>query len=208
MAEPKRRLVVLDPATSSPPRFRHEDDDHFHDECGVFAIYGHSEAANITYLGLHALQHRGQESAGIVTTDGEQLFAHRAMGLVQDAFTQEQLGKLPERIAIGHVRYSTTGSSHIKNAQPIAVDYSRGSLAVCHNGNLTNAEELRSELEARGSIFQSDSDTEAFVHLVALSKEIAVEDRIADALRRVKGAYSLLFMTEDAVIAVRDPMGF
>jgi amidophosphoribosyltransferase len=175
--------------------------------CGVFGIFGHPEAANMTYLGLHALQHRGQESAGIVTTDGEALYAHRAMGLVQDAFTQDQLGKLPGRVAIGHVRYSTTGSSHIKNAQPIAVDYSRGSLAVCHNGNLTNAEELRSELEARGSIFQSDSDTEAFVHLVALSKEIAVEDRIADALRRVKGAYSLLFMTEDAVIAVRDPMG-
>ena len=175
--------------------------------CGVFGIFGHPEAANMTYLGLHALQHRGQESGGIVTTDGEALYAHRAMGLVQDAFTQDQLGKLPGRVAIGHVRYSTTGSSHIKNAQPIAVDYARGSLAVCHNGNLTNAEELRSELEARGSIFQSDSDTEVFVHLVAMSKEVALEDRIADALRRVKGAYSLLFLTEDALIAVRDPMG-
>jgi amidophosphoribosyltransferase len=175
--------------------------------CGVFGIYGHPEAANITYLGLHALQHRGQESAGIVTTDGEALYAHRAMGLVQDAFTQDQLGKLPGRVAIGHVRYSTSGSSHIKNAQPIAVDYAHGSLAVCHNGNLTNADELRSELEARGSIFQSDSDTEVFVHLVAVSKEIATEDRIADALKRVKGAYSLLFLTEDAIIAVRDPMG-
>jgi amidophosphoribosyltransferase len=161
----------------------------------------------MTYLGLHALQHRGQESGGIVTTDGQALYAHRAMGLVQDAFTQDQLGRLPGRVAIGHVRYSTTGSSHIKNAQPIAVDYARGSLAVCHNGNLTNAEELRDELEARGSIFQSDSDTEVFVHLVAVSKAIAVEDRIADALQRVKGAYSLLFLTEDAIIAVRDPMG-
>ena len=175
--------------------------------CGVFGIYGHPEAANMTYLGLHALQHRGQESAGIVTSDGEALYAHRAMGHVQDIFTQDQLGKLPGRVAIGHVRYSTTGSSHIKNAQPIAVDTAHGSLAVCHNGNLTNSEELRAELEARGSIFQSDSDTEVFVHLVALSKEIAFEDRIADALKRVKGAYSLLFISEDAVIAIRDPMG-
>jgi amidophosphoribosyltransferase len=175
--------------------------------CGVFGIYGHPESANMTYLGLHALQHRGQESAGIVTTDGEQLFAHRAMGLVQDAFTQDGLAKLPGRAAIGHVRYSTAGSSHIKNAQPIAVDYARGSLAVCHNGNLTNADELRAGLEANGSIFQSDSDTEVFVHLVAVSKEIALEDRIADALSKVQGAYSLLFMTEDALIAVRDPMG-
>jgi len=176
--------------------------------CGVFGIFGHPEAANMTYLGLHALQHRGQESGGIVTTDGQALYAHRAMGLVQDSFTQEQLARLPGRVAIGHVRYSTTGSSHIKNAQPIAVDYGGGSLAVCHNGNLTNAEELRDELEARGSIFQSDSDTEVFVHLVAVSKAIAVEDRVADALQRVKGAYSLLFLTEDAIIAVRDPMGF
>jgi amidophosphoribosyltransferase len=175
--------------------------------CGVFGIFNHPEAANMTYLGLHALQHRGQESGGIVTTDGQALYAHRAMGLVQDAFTQDQLGRLPGRVAIGHVRYSTTGSSHIKNAQPIAVDYARGSLAVCHNGNLTNAEELRDELEARGSIFQSDSDTEVFVHLVAVSKAIATEDRIADALQRVKGAYSLLFLTEDAIVAVRDPMG-
>jgi amidophosphoribosyltransferase len=191
----------------SPDQCSLDDDDHFHDECGVFGIYGHPEAANMAYLGLHALQHRGQESAGIVTSDGEQLRAHRAMGLVQDAFTQEQLAKLPGRIAIGHVRYSTAGGSYIKNAQPIAVDYARGSLAVCHNGNLTNAEELRTELEERGSIFVSDTDTEVFVHLVAVSKEIAVEDRIADALSRVKGAYSLLFLTEQAIVAMRDPMG-
>ncbi len=186
---------------------RFSDDDHFHDECGVFGIYGHPEASNLTYLGLHALQHRGQESAGIVTSDGQQLFAHRAMGLVQDAFRQEQLAKLPGRIAIGHVRYSTAGASNLKNAQPIAVDYARGSLAVCHNGNLTNAEELRAELEARGSIFQSDSDTEVLVHLVALSTQVSIEDRIAEALARVKGAYSLLFLTEDTIVAVRDPMG-
>jgi amidophosphoribosyltransferase len=208
MSAPHRRLVVLDPGPASygvPPA--PEADDHFHDQCGVFGIVGHSEAANMTYLGLHALQHRGQESAGIVTSDGEHLYAHRAMGLVQDAFTQEHLSRLPGRVAIGHVRYSTAGASHIRNAQPIAVDYAHGSLAVCHNGNLTNAEELRAELEARGSIFQSDTDTEVFVHLVAVSTEIAIEDRIADALTRVKGAYSLLFLTEQAVIAVRDPMG-
>jgi amidophosphoribosyltransferase len=211
MTQPKRRLVVRDPRQRPSGRLRPAavvlDDDHFHDECGVFGIFGHPEAANITYIGLHALQHRGQESAGIVTTDDKSLYAHRGMGLVQDVFTQEQLSELPGRVAIGHVRYSTAGGSHIKNAQPIAVDYARGSLAVCHNGNLTNADELRAELEARGSIFQSDTDTEVFVHLVAVSKEIAIEDRIADALTRVRGAYSLLFMTEDAIIAVRDPMG-
>ncbi|MGH7330005.1 MAG: amidophosphoribosyltransferase, partial [Polyangiaceae bacterium] len=175
--------------------------------CGVFGIYGHPEAANLTYLGLHALQHRGQESAGIVTSDGSQLYAHRAMGLVHDAFQEEHLAKLPGRIAIGHVRYSTAGGSHLKNAQPFAVDYSRGSLAVCHNGNLTNAEELRAELEGQGSIFQSSADTEVIVHLVARSNQVAVEDRILDALARVEGAYSLLFLNEDTLVAVRDPRG-
>src|SRR4051794_10163157 len=208
MSSPRRRLVVLDPATYHAPPVRSEDDDdRFHDECGVFGIFGHPEASNLTYLGLHALQHRGQESAGIVTSDGQQLFAHRSMGHVQDAFHQEQLGKLPGRIAIGHVRYSTAGGSLLKNAQPIAVDYSKGSLAVCHNGNLTNAEEVRAELEARGSIFQSDSDTEVLVHLVAASTQVSIEDRVAEALARVKGAYSLLFLTEDTIVAVRDPMG-
>ena len=175
--------------------------------CGIFGIFGHPEAANLAYLGLHALQHRGQESAGIVTSDGAQLYAHRAMGLVQDAFREEHLAKLPGKIAIGHVRYSTAGGSHLKNAQPFAVDYVRGSLAVCHNGNLTNAEELRAELEAQGSIFQSSADTEVVVHLVAKSNQIALEDRISDALARVEGAYSLLFMNEDTVVAVRDPRG-
>src|ERR1700704_3409281 len=188
-----------------PSRIETLDDDHFRDECGVFGIFGHSEASNPTYLGLHALQHRGQESAGIVTSDGQQLFAHRQMGLVQDAFTQEQLGKLPGRIAIGHVRYSTAGGSHLKNAQPFAVDYAKGSLAVCHNGNLTNAADLREELEQRGSIFQSSADTEVLVHIVAITQEISIEDRIAAALARVQGAYSLLFLTEDTMVAVRDP---
>src|ERR1700677_1028458 len=204
----KRRLAILDPSSLPRGHFRDElGDDKFHDECGVFAVFGHPEAANMTYLGLHALQHRGQESAGIVTSDGEQLYAHRAMGLVQDAFTQEQLTRLPGRIGIGHVRYSTAGGSHLKNAQPFAVDYARGSLAVCHNGNLTNADEVRAELEGRGSIFQSTSDTEVLVHLVARSSQVSIEDRVCDALARVKGAYSLLFLTEDSVVAVRDPMG-
>jgi amidophosphoribosyltransferase len=175
--------------------------------CGIFAVYGHPEAANITYLGLHALQHRGQESAGIVTSDGAQMYAHRAMGLVGDAFTSDVLAKLPGRVAIGHVRYSTAGGSHLRNAQPFAVDYARGSLAVCHNGNLTNADDLQDELESRGSIFSSTSDTEVLVHLVAMSKQIAIEDRIAEALRKVRGAYSLLFMTDDTIVAVRDPRG-
>lgn len=203
----KRHLVVLDPSRPAPPRMGDEEDDHFKDECGVFGIYGHNEAANITYLGLHALQHRGQESAGIVTSDAEQLFAHRAMGLVSDAFSGEELSKLPGRYAIGHVRYSTAGSSNLRNAQPFAVDYARGSLAVCHNGNLTNADEVRDELESRGSIFSSTSDTEVLVHLVAMSQKADLADRVIEALAKVKGAYSLLFLSSDTLIAVRDPRG-
>jgi amidophosphoribosyltransferase len=199
----RRRLTVL--GDHGPARS--PDDDRFHDQCGVFGIYGHREAANLTYLGLHALQHRGQESAGIVTSDGQQLYVHRGMGLVQDVFAESHLARLPGKLAIGHVRYSTAGGSHIKNAQPLAVDYAQGSLAVCHNGNLTNATELREELEGRGSIFQSTSDTEVLVHLVAMSRQVALEDRIVDALSRVQGAYSLLFLSEDALIAARDPRG-
>jgi amidophosphoribosyltransferase len=175
--------------------------------CGVFGIYGHPEAANLTYLGLHALQHRGQESAGIATSDGEQLFLHRSMGHVIDVFPPEQLAKLVGSAAIGHVRYSTAGGSLLKNAQPLAVDYARGSIAIAHNGNLTNAESLRERLEERGSIFQSHSDTEVIVHLVAISTQRAVEDRIADALCQVEGAFSLLCLTDQALVAVRDPMG-
>jgi len=175
--------------------------------CGVFGIYGHPEAANITYLGLHALQHRGQESAGIATSDGEQLTLHRSMGHVIDVFAPEQLDKLPGTMAIGHVRYSTAGGSLLKNAQPLAVDYARGSIAVAHNGNLTNAECLREKLEERGSIFQSHSDTEVIIHLVAISTQRAIEDRIADALGQVEGAYSLVCLTDQALIAVRDPLG-
>lgn len=176
--------------------------------CGVFGIFGNSEAANLTYLGLHALQHRGQESAGIATSDGNQLYLHRGMGHVIDVFPPEQLKKLPGENAIGHVRYSTAGGSFLKNAQPIAVEYSRGSIAIGHNGNLTNADEIREKLEARGSIFQSTSDTEVIVHLVAMSEQRTPEDRIADALGQLKGAYSLLCLTPHSMIAVRDPMGF
>ncbi len=175
--------------------------------CGVFGIFGNSEAANLTYLGLHALQHRGQESAGIVTSDGEQLYTHRGMGHVIDVFPPEQIDKLKGKMAIGHVRYSTAGGSLLKNAQPLAVDYARGSIAIAHNGNLTNAEALREKLEERGSIFQSVSDTEVIVHLVAISTQRAVEDRVADALTLVQGAYSLVCLTEQALIAVRDPLG-
>ena len=175
--------------------------------CGVFGVYGRAEAANLTYLGLHALQHRGQESAGVATSDEGHLAIHRGMGRVVDVFPTEQLEKLKGPHAIGHVRYSTAGGSFLKNAQPIAVDYSRGSIAVAHNGNLTNAEAIREKLEARGSIFQSVSDTEVIVHLVAISTQRAVEDRIADALSHVEGAYSLLCLTERSLIAVRDPHG-
>ncbi len=175
--------------------------------CGVFGIYGHPEAANLAYLGLHALQHRGQESAGIATSDGEQLFLHRGMGHVIDVFPPEQLERLRGPNAIGHVRYSTAGASLLKNAQPIAVDYARGSLALGHNGNLTNADALREKLEERGSIFQSGSDTEVIVHLTAMSTQRAVEDRIADALSHVEGAYSLLCLTGQSLVAARDPMG-
>ncbi len=176
--------------------------------CGVVGIYGHKEAANLAYLGLYALQHRGQESAGIVASDGERLRFVREMGHVGDIFTADRLAHLKGAAAIGHVRYSTAGDSSLKNAQPIAVDYSGGSVAVGHNGNLVNAIELRERLEAEGSIFQSTSDTEVIVHLIARSRETTLPERIADALRQVRGAYSLVFLSEDKLIAVRDPMGF
>ena len=184
------------------------DDDHFHDQCGVFGVFGAKEAANLTYLGLHSLQHRGQEAAGIVSSNGSQLFVHRGMGLVQDIFTEKVIDKLPGQAAIGHVRYTTAGGSHIKNAQPIAVDCGHGSIAVAHNGNLTNGLLLREQLEKDGSIFSSDSDTEVFVHLIARSKAVDMVDRVADALQQVEGAYSLVFQSVDQLIAVRDPNGF
>lgn len=185
-----------------------DDDDHFHDECGLFGVYGASEAANLTYLGLHALQHRGQESAGIATADDGRLKLHRELGLVRDVFSEATLRRLSGDRAIGHVRYSTAGENHVRNAQPIAVDYELGSLAVAHNGNLTNYEEMKQRMEANGSIFQSSSDSEVLVHLIAHSRQHNHVDRVADALRQVKGAFSLLFLTADELIAVRDPYGF
>ena len=184
------------------------DDDHFHDECGLFGVFGSSEAANLTYLGLHALQHRGQESAGIAVADDGALSLHRELGLVRDVFTEPILRRLKGDRAIGHVRYSTAGGNSLKNAQPIAVDYELGSLAVAHNGNLTNYEELRERLEGDGSIFQSSSDSEVLVHLIAHSRQRSHTDRVADALRQVRGAFSLLFLTGEQLIAVRDPYGF
>ena len=176
--------------------------------CGIFGIYDHPEAANLTYLGLYALQHRGQESAGIVSSDGHQLHDYRQMGLVAEVFTREILKNLRGRNAIGHVRYSTAGSSDIKNAQPFAVDYSQGSMAIAHNGNLLNAAFIRSQLESEGSIFQSSTDTEAIVHLIARSKATTFLERTVQSLRQVEGAYSLLFLTEKEMVAVRDPYGF
>lgn len=182
--------------------------DKYKDECGVFGIFGHPEAANMTYLGLYALQHRGQESAGIVSSDGSQLYSHKAMGLVADIFGEDVLRKLPGNAAIGHVRYSTTGASNLKNAQPFVVDYARGEIAVAHNGNIVNARLIRDELEAYGSIFQSSMDTEIIAHLIATSRAATLTERIADALRQVKGSYSLVFLTGSQMIAVRDPHGF
>jgi amidophosphoribosyltransferase len=185
-----------------------EVDDHFHDECGVFGIFGHAEAAKLTYLGLHALQHRGQESAGIASSDGLEVHAHKAIGHVQEIFTPEVISRLPGESAIGHTRYSTAGDSSLLNAQPVAIDCNKGKLALGHNGNLTNALEVRRRLEHRGSIFQTTSDTEVIVHLVARSASRNLPGAIADALNQVEGAYSLVILTRDELYAIRDPRGF
>ncbi len=176
--------------------------------CGIFGVFNHSEASNIAYLGRHALQHRGQESAGIVSADGYTIQAHKEMGLVSDIFDEQTLEKLRGNAAIGHVRYSTAGSSDLKNAQPFVVEYAKGPLAIAHNGNLTNARIIRDELQNYGSIFQSNMDTEVIVHLIALSHENSTLERLISALRRVEGSYSLLILTEKEMIAVRDPYGF
>ncbi|HTP05620.1 MAG TPA: amidophosphoribosyltransferase [Nitrospirota bacterium] len=182
--------------------------DKFHEECGVFGIYGHPDAANLTYLGLYSLQHRGQESAGIVSSDGKQLYGQKAMGLVADIFVEERIKKLPGYAAIGHNRYSTTGESAAINIQPILVNFALGSLAIAHNGNLVNAGILKDELEAYGSIFQSTMDSEVIIHLIAQSRMATMHERIVDALGHVQGSYSLLLITENELIAVRDPNGF
>jgi amidophosphoribosyltransferase len=183
-------------------------DDHFHDECGVFGVFGHDEASRLTHLGLYALQHRGQESAGIVSSDGTDLLIHRAMGEVEEVFPPEILAKLPGKLAIGHTRYSTAGDKGLLNAQPIMIDCNKGKVAVAHNGNLTNAGEWRRKLEHKGSIFQTNSDTEVIVHLIARSPVRNLSAALGDALNQVEGAYSLLLLTPDELYAVRDPRGF
>jgi amidophosphoribosyltransferase len=182
--------------------------DKFKDECGVFGIFGHPEAANMTYLGLYALQHRGQESAGIAASNDEQVRISRAMGYVADTFDGPALAQLPGSMAIGHVRYSTAGESKLANAQPILIDCAHGQIALCHNGNLVNARELRDELVQQGSIFQSSSDTEVILHLYARSKARNAEDAIVESVSQVQGAFSLVMLTKDRLVAVRDPHGF
>ncbi|PLY04843.1 MAG: amidophosphoribosyltransferase [Desulfuromonas sp.] len=183
--------------------------DKLKDECGVFGIWGHPEAANLSYLGLYALQHRGQESCGIVSSNGHKLKAHKGMGLVADVFKHDSVfDRLPGKAEIGHVRYSTAGGNDFKNCQPIMVDYSRGSIAIAHNGNLVNAQELRNDLEVSGSIFSTVADTEVIIHLLARSAHDILTDRIGEALNIVKGAFSLVFLTETRMVAARDPNGF
>ena len=182
--------------------------DKFHDECGVVGVYGHSDAANLAYLGLYALQHRGQESAGIVASNNGKMHLEVGMGLVADVFSDLRLKKLPGNIAIGHNRYSTTGVSRIKNAQPCLIEYAGGTMAMGHNGNLVNASEIRQELGTAGAIFQSTNDSEVIVHLMAQSQRNSFVDRAVAALSQVKGAYSIVLMSENELIAARDPQGF
>ncbi|MCK5512168.1 MAG: amidophosphoribosyltransferase [Thermodesulfovibrionia bacterium] len=185
-----------------------EDSDKFHDECGVVGVFGHPEAANLTYLGLHALQHRGQEGAGICSSNKRHLYIEKSKGLVADIFTEKRLSNLPGDMAIGHNRYSTAGANTLKNVQPIMVTFSLGSLAISHNGNLVNAYELKKTLESQGAIFQSTSDSEVIIHLIANSSASGMYERIIDATSNLSGAFSLLIMTENELIALRDPYGF
>lgn len=183
-------------------------DDRFHEACGIFGIYGDPEAANLTYLGLFALQHRGQESTGIVVSDGHELRSEIGMGLVARVYREERLRALNGNLAIGHNRYSTAGESDLKNAQPVLMGYAHGSLALGHNGNLVNTVQLREELVKRGAVFRSTTDSEVIVHLIAGQQEGSLVDRVASALQSVEGAYSLLVMDQASLIAVRDPHGF
>ena len=193
---------------TTPHPFSASYDDHFHEECGVFGVLGHKDAAAHTALGLHALQHRGQEAAGIVSCDGVHFNTHRSLGLVGDNFSSEDvIGRLAGSMAIGHNRYSTAGETVLRNVQPLFAEFGFGGLAIGHNGNITNAFGLRKQLVERGCIFQSTMDTEIIIHLIAISLYSTVVDRIIDALKQVKGAYSLVAMTEDSLIGVRDPMG-
>ncbi len=187
---------------------RERDGDRIKDECGVFGIHGHPEAAKIAYLGLYALQHRGQESAGICATQGGEHTVHRAMGLVSEVFNERNLAKLPGRHAIGHVRYSTSGGSLLRNAQPFCANTDAGPVALAHNGNLVNAGAVRKELEGRGAIFSTSCDSEVMVHLLARSREASLEERLIDALSRVKGGFAVVMLSHDSLVAARDPNGF
>ncbi len=205
-----RRWIVLLPLASSHRRrllMQLITPDKFHDECAVFGIYGHKEAANLAYLGLYALQHRGQEGSGIVSSDGEHFYLEKAMGLVADIYTKPVLKRLPGYMAIGHNRYSTAGGSNLKNVQPLTVNFAFGNLALAHNGNLINAMMLRHELEAYGAIFQSTTDSEVIIHLIAHSRADSLLARIIDALSQVRGAFSVVLLTDDNVIAARDSYG-
>ncbi|MDA1193170.1 MAG: class II glutamine amidotransferase, partial [Candidatus Poribacteria bacterium] len=182
-----------------------ETDDKPRDECGVFGVFGHKDAAALTYRGLYALQHRGQESAGIVTSDGATFCQHRDMGLVVNVFDGDKLDRLKGHHAVGHNRYSTSGSSSLQNAQPFVVQYSRGPLAIAHNGNLVNAFRIRRELENLGQIFYTTADTEVLAQMLARSRFDLLEDRIVDALKEIRGAYSLLVMGKNVLTAMRDP---
>ncbi|WP_232697605.1 amidophosphoribosyltransferase [Brevibacillus daliensis] len=181
--------------------------DKLNEECGVFGIFDHQEAAPLTYMGLHALQHRGQESAGICSSDGEKWYKHRGMGLVSEAFGKGELGKFRGHVAIGHTRYTTQGSSKIENAQPLFFNYANGSMAVAHNGNLVNASVIRKDLEKKGSIFHTTSDTEVIGHLIARSQSVDLASAVSDALQDIKGAYALLVMNEKELIIALDPNG-
>ena len=182
--------------------------DGFHDECGVFGIYGHPEAARLAYLGLYQLQHRGQESCGIVSSDGGVLRSERAMGLVSEVFNEERLNRLPGAAAIGHTRYSTAGEVSIREAQPFLIACKHGQIAVCHNGNLPFATDARKQLVREGAIFSSTSDTEVILHRIARSRAATVEEAVPEVLCETEGAFSMLFLTPDALVAVRDPRGF
>ena len=198
MTDPRVAQLTTDPF----------DDDHFHDECGVFGVFGHPEAGALAALGLHALQHRGQEAAGIVTYDGAQFHAHRGLGQVGENFSSKDvIERLKGGAGIGHNRYATTGEVVLRNVQPLFGDFEFGGLAICHNGNLTNSYQLRSQLVRRGSLFQSTSDTEVIIHLIATSLRRSVLERMVDALRQVEGAYSLVALSKEGLIGVRDPLG-
>src|SRR5579871_5402949 len=202
---------LLEPGSnhSEPaPEGQVTEDDMLHEECGVMAIHGHADAARMAYLGLYALQHRGQESAGIATADGQHLANIKGMGLVSEIFSDEVLSKLPGSMAIGHTRYSTTGDSALLNAQPIRVESTKGLIAIAHNGNLVNLGTARAKLERDGALFQTTSDSEIIIQLIAHSKKTTLVDCIAESLSQVEGAFSIVMMTRNRIFAARDPHGF